>query len=690
MKTKHTIWFVLFTLLLMLLTSCKADQQTPEAISIPAGDTDREPVSVEMQFPPAEITNDEGGPAYITGEVAYTYPFFTAGVAEPIVILEDQAGFVDRDRNFIFPIESQVLGQLTSDFYESPFSYNVTLPLIPRGTQRDVDNDGETDDGVMIYAVAYWTNTWGDAYLERRDQAGGGWSSAYASTRISDDRDNYLEVYGGKYVIYAVDGNQGFPSGFGEDGLLFTDDDPIVQIPQGWTVVDMDQEPFTFDRSREADIDLLEPESIALSDFSSLPYSEAFDAMLEKMRREYAFTEYKGIDWNALGSEFRPRFEAAEENGDMQAYFLALRDFLWSIPDGHIGMDITALASLIQDEIFGGLGMAAEELSDGRVLVNFLIEDGPADKAGIQIGAEITAIDGTPIDKVISETVPWSSPFSTEHAKRLEQLAYALRFPMDKQVTVAYTNPGASVSDAKMTTVMEFDSLYANSPYANVTGFELPVEYEILDNGLAYVRITTFFDNELLTIQLWERMMEELNEYGIPGLIIDMRANGGGNGYLANQMAAYFFDEEYIIGNTSYYDDSIDDFYSDPGDESQFFLPREELRYYGDIVVIVGPACASACEFFSYDMTIEDRATIVGHYPTAGLGGSVEDFAMPEFMTIRFTIGRAVNAEGEIHIEGIGVVPDVTVPITQETFNAVYLNGEDVLLDAAAEILLGN
>ncbi len=666
MKTKHAIWFVLFTLLAMLLTSCKTDQKT------------------------AKIVNDEGGSVYITGEVAYTNPFFTLGVAEPIVILEDQAGFVERERDFIFPVESQVLGQITSDFYESPFSYSLTLPLIPRGTQRDVDNDGKADDGVMIFAVAYWTNTWGDAYLERRDQAGGGWSSAYASTRISDDRDHYLEVYGGKYVIFATDGNQGFPSGFGEDDLLFTDDDPIVQIPQGWTVVDMDQEPFTFDRSREADIDLLEPESIALSDFSSLPYPEAFDAMLEKMRTEYAFTEYKGIDWDALSSEFRPRFEAAEENGDTEAYSLALRDFLWSIPDGHVSMDITVLGSLIQREIIGGLGMAAEELSDGRVLVNFLLEDGPAAIAGIQIGAEITAIDGVPINEVISANVPWSSPFSTEHTKRLEQLLFALRFPGNKQVTVAYTNPYGTAKVATPTTEVEFESLYANSPYADITGFELPVEYEILDSGLAYVKITGFLDNELLTIQLWERMMEELNEYDIPGLIIDMRVNGGGNGYLADQMAAYFFEEEHVIGNTSYYDDSIDDFYADPGDEDQFFLPREELRYDGDIVVIVGPGCASACEFFSYDMTIEDRATIVGHYPTAGLGGSVEDFLMPENLSIRFTIGRAVNAEGEIHIESIGVVPDVTVPITQETFNSVYLDGEDVLLDTAVKVLLGN
>ena len=41
-----------------------------------------------------------------------------------------------------------------------------------------------------------------------------------------------------------------FPSGFGADNKLFTDDDPLVRLPAGYTVVNMDTTPFTFDRSR--------------------------------------------------------------------------------------------------------------------------------------------------------------------------------------------------------------------------------------------------------------------------------------------------------------------------------------------------------------------------------------------------------------------------------------------------------
>jgi len=641
----------------------------------------------ESGFPAAEIQNEEGGPVIVTGQVVYTNPFFTAGVAEPVVILEDQAGFVDRDRNFLIPVESQVLGQITSDFFESPFTYSLNMPVEPSGTLRDVDHDGQSDTGVMVYAVAYWTNAFGDPYLERRDQYGGGWSSAYASTRVSDDRDNYLEVFGGSYLVYAPDNRQGFPSGFGADGRLFTDDDPIVALPPGWTLVNLDSDLFVFDRSRRPQIELYEPEGAALVDFSGMSYTEAFDAMLEKFRTEYAFTAYKGIDWEALSSAFRPRFEQAEQRRDSNAYALALRDFLWSVPDAHVGMDLTPLYGMVYDEISGGLGLSIRELDDGRVLAAFVLDGGPAEEAGIAFGAQILELNGQPIEDVLDANVPWSSPFSTETAHRLEQLRFALRFPVEADVRVTYRNPGGTPTTTTLVAAPEFDSFDFTDPFSATTGFELPVEFYVLDSGYGYVSIYSFFDNQILTVQLWERMIQAFNDSDVPGLVIDLRSNSGGSGFLADQMAAYFFEDELVLGNTGYYDDSIGDFFFDPGDENTFFLPRQDLRYRGDVTLIIGPSCVSACEFFAYDMTLQDRATIVGEYPTAGAGGSVEDFLMPDDISVRFTIGRAVDAQGEIHIEGVGVVPDVRVPVTEQNLRAIFLEGRDVVLEQAIEAL---
>lgn len=654
------------------------ENPTPEPTAVPAE------TEANLPGPRAEIVNDEGGPVSITGEVAYTAPFFTLGVAAPLVILEDQAGFVDRDKDYIFPVESQTLGQITSDFYESPFSYSIALPIEPQGGIRDVDNDGEEDLGVQIFAIAYWNNTFGDPFLEERDLGGGGWSTAYASTRVSEDPDKEREIVGGTYLVYAIDDQQGFPSGFGEDGLLFTEDDPIVTLPAGYTLVNMDTDPFTFDRSRHPVVDLIEPEGAALVDYSDLSYTEAFDALVDQLTNEYAFTEYKGIDWEALRAQFKPRFEEADANHDALAYRRALRDFAWSIPDGHVAGPF--ITEDFRQDVLGGVGMAIYELDDGRILVNFLLDGSPAANAGIQLGAEIVAMNGEPISDFVDNTISWFAPYSTPHTERLDKLLFATRFPVGTEVSVEYINPGETTSQtAKLTAVNELESYFFWFEDEERDGFELPVEYQLLDNGVGYVQIFSFSDNDLLTVQLWERMITNMKENDVSSLIVDMRANGGGRGFLADQMAAYFFDEPLVLGQSGFWDDERGEFYFDPDYQNEFILPSEDLRYHGDVVVLVGPDCASACEFFSFDMTLNGRATIIGQYPTAGLGGSIDQVAMPEDETFTFTQGRAVDPDGNIHIEGVGVVPDIRVPVTADTLFAE----EDAVLETAVRYLLG-
>jgi C-terminal processing protease CtpA/Prc len=628
-----------------------------------------------------------GGPKIVTGKVTYTNTFFTAGVAEPEVILEDEGGFVTRNRKFLIPIQSQVIGQITSDFYTSPFTYSLSLPAEPNGTLHDVAHDGNQSTGVMVFAVAYWTNTWGDPYLEKRDQGGGGWSSDYASTKVSDNRDTYLEVYGGKYLVYAPDDKEQFPSGFGADKKLFTNDDPLMKIQAGWSVVNLDTTPFSIDRSETPTIDLYESTSSALDDFSKLSYTQAFDKMVDKFTKQYAWTQLKNIDWTATAAEFRPRFADAEKNNDPHAYALALRDFLWSIPDTHIGFDESSLQKDFQTDTAGGLGFAIRETDDGKIIANFILKGGPADKAGMKWGAEIISLDGKPTNDVVNATVPWSSPFSNPIIKRLQQLRYATRFTLDKgQVVVKFQNPGGSQQTANLAVVNETDSFSSASFYAGEPQTQLPVDFSILPDGFGYIKISSFLDNDVLSIQVWERAIKYFNDNKIPGVILDMRHNGGGNGWLADQMAAYFFDKETVVGNTAYYNKGSGTFYMDPGDQTSMIPPPANLQYSGPVAVMVGPACASACEFFSYDMTVNNRATIVGQYPTEGAGGSVEDFIMPENTQVQLTIGRAVDANGNIHLEGKGVVPTVKVPVTADTLQK-QANGEDVVLEAAEKAL---
>jgi C-terminal processing protease CtpA/Prc len=175
-------------------------------------------------------------------------------------------------------------------------------------------------------------------------------------------------------------------------------------------------------------------------------------------------------------------------------------------------------------------------------------------------------------------------------------------------------------------------------------------------------------------IQLWERAIGIMNASKIPGVIIDMRHNHGGDGWLAQQMAAYFFDKDTYYGTSS--------IYNSPGNDSSMIVPQKDLQYDGKVVLMVGPDCVSACEFFARGMTIDNRATVVGQYSSAGGGGSVDLFEMPDQIFINMPIGKTEDADGNIVIEGVGIVPTVKVPVTVSTVLAAA-KGADVVLEAA-------
>jgi len=629
--------------------------------------------------PPAEIVNDEGGPLRLVGETDYTFPNFDIFFYEPFIVMSDAVALVERDPYYETNEEAQVFGKILDDAFNPPFNYELSLPIEPRAELRNIANINPDDPGVMIFAVGIAQNMIDDPFQQERDFITG----LLSSVILSPEREDILEVIGGQLLIWSPDDQQGFPSGYGEDGRLFTDDDPIVILPQGYTVVDMNQEPFIFDRSQVASVPLNEPEEIEANDFSNLSYVEAFDEMIELFRREYAFTEYKGLDWDAISEELRPRVEEAQADGDTAAFRRVIRDFAWSIPDGHIFAPVDNADFNLAIE--GGLGLAIRELDDGRVIVNFLTPGGPAEEAGIELRAEIVEINDQPIADAIESTQAWSAPFSTQDFRRLQQLRYVTRYPIDmEEIVVVYRNPGDDeTTEVALPLVPEQDSFSFSSFNVGLTGTELPIEFRILDNGYGYIRIYSFSDDLPLTFRLWERALATMRANGVPGIVIDMRQNSGGSAYMADQLPAYFFDEELVTGYTAYYSERFDEFYYNEEFPAEFVLPPEEDRYAGALAVLVAPACQSACESFSYNMTLQDRAAVVGHYTTSGLGGSVVPVFLPDGITTSITDGRGLDANGEINIEGIGVPPTIRVPVDEET---LFSDG-DPLLDAAIEYL---
>lgn len=635
------------------------------------------PRATPTALPPPPVRPDADHPdepVAITGEIPFTSPFFLDTTAEPFVMLEDQAGFVQRDREFVFSLESQVIGPV--EFIDDQtLRYSLSLPIVPQGTFVDVDNDAEDDAGVQVFAVAYWSNTWGDPFIEPRD--GEGWSNAYASTLTDPDRDN--EIVGGTLVVWAADDDQAFPSGFGEDGLLFTEDDPAASIPAGYSLVELDSEPFRVFKEPQPRIDLVEGE-VAVNDYSERSFVDAFAAMFEKASQEYPFTEEKDVDWEALWDQFQPRVADAETP---EGFYRAIRDFTYEIPDGHVGVSFNGPVFL--EEQGGGFGLLVAELSDGQVIATHVLPETPAMAAGLEPGAEILEWNGQPVSEAIDSVQPFFGPYSTDHHRRLDQVLFLTRVPPGTEVDVTFRNPGDSAEEeVTMTAEPELETFFLSLPNLNLDELALPVEGEVLDDsGLGYIQITTFSEDYNMMARLWQKHVESLIDNEIPGLVIDLRTNGGGSSGLSLDFAGYFFEDPLTLYRRTYYNERTDSF------EPQG-LPSEvepgPLFYDGPLAVLVSPNCVSACEGFAYALQQTGRAVLVGHYPTAGAFGEVGrgQYELPAELSMQFPTGRPENLDGELIIEGVGLEPDVLVPVTEGS----ALGLEDAVLEAAVAALL--
>lgn len=624
---------------------------------------------------PIQITQDNSQePVFISGSIEYSSPFFINSFAEPFVMLEDQAGFVNRNKDFQFRLQSQIIGpvEIVDD---EELQYYLSLPSVPQGTFVDVDQNKQTDQGIQVFAIAYWSNTWGDPFLEPRD--GTGWSTAYAST-ITDPENEY-EITGGTLIVWAPDMDQQFPTGFGVDGLLFTEDDPTASISAGYNLVELNEEPFRFFKEQNPSINLVEG-VVAMNDLSDLDYGEAFEAMFNKVSQEYPFTVEKQIDWQSLRSEFLNRAEKAKDD---EGFFRVVQEFSQSLPDGHANVSFNG--DVFYEQYGGGFGLLLTELSNGKVIATEVIPDLPADAAGILPGAEIVLWDGEPVSEAISRVKPGFGPYSTQHTHRIAQTGFLTRTEPQTTIAITYINPNESIEKkSSLKSTSEYETVFRLISVFSDDLLALPIEGKMLNEGeIGYIRITTFSDDYQLMARLWEHYIIGLQEEQVPAVIIDLRHNGGGSLGLALDFAGYFFDEEISLYRSAYYSHKTETFeYSkDPAT-----LRPSPVTYDGVIAVLIGPDCVSACEGFAYALSYGGRAILVGHYPTAGAFGEVGrgQYKLPGDISLQFPTGRPETLDGKLFIEGQGVLPEIVVPVTLES-----ASGEaDTVLEAAIRALL--
>jgi C-terminal processing protease CtpA/Prc len=329
-----------------------------------------------------------------------------------------------------------------------------------------------------------------------------------------------------------------------------------------------------------------------------------------------------------------------------------------------------------------GYGFAIRELDDGTAIVVFVTAGGPAEAAGMKVGAQLTEFNGKPAAEAIGEVVPYSGPFSLELSRRYQQARYLLRAPAGTEASVTFANPNEAAQTVTLQSVSERDSFGFTSIRKGSDPNALPVESRILTSGIGYIKINSNYDDLQLIIRLFQRALTIFEFNQVPGVIIDMRQNGGG---APLGLAGFLTGHDITLGQLEYFSDKTGQF--EPDGTPTVFYPNQEQYQFAKLAVLVGQACASACELESYGFSQVPGAMVVGMYPTAGVEAEVSrgQFILPDGIGFQAPTGRFVNPDGSLFLEGSGVQPTIKVPINADT----VLAADDVELRSAEAAILG-
>jgi carboxyl-terminal processing protease len=427
------------------------------------------------------------------------------------------------------------------------------------------------------------------------------------------------------------------------------------------------------------------------ADFSDRSWSQAFAGLTEQLKAYYPFTAHKRIDWDALAAEYAPRIADAQARHDTTAYYRALREFAWRIGDGHVGIegDDQGLAAA---EVGGSYGLTLLRLDDGRLVVSGLIADGPAAQAGIQLGAEIVGWNGATSARALAQTpILWSEyPPATTEGRVLQQVRFLSRGPVGAQADVTFRNRGAVAPQvARLTAIAAVLEQHGDMGPASLV--RSAVESRLLPSGYGYIRVNDeiphlagFPDDEMR--QAVGRFAAE----GVPGVIVDVRSNLGGESKLAAAILAPFQPAARLYQYLGLLDPATRKFR--PVTNVPLLIEPAQSQYHGPVAVLIDNYSHSSAEDIALFLKDLPNATVVGLSGTAGAGGTSEiDVQLPGDYTFAFPKAQSLDANFTIQIEGDatgtgGVAPDVRVPLDDAAADALGA-GRDIVLEQAEATL---
>lgn len=228
---------------------------------------------------------------------------------------------------------------------------------------------------------------------------------------------------------------------------------------------------------------------------------------------------------------------------------------------------------------------------------------------------------------------------------------------------------GEEGTEVVLTIVREGESDYLQIPVTRRKVESPTVESEMLEDGMAYIQITEFDD---VTVDQFADALAVAKGSDMEGLIIDLRANPGGNLNAVVDIAQMLLPEGLVVYTQDKYGKRVE--YTCDG-KRQLEVP---------LVVLIDMNSASASEILAGAVKDYGIGTLVGT-TTFGKGIVQQIIPFSDGSAVKLTISSYFTPNGN-NIHGIGVEPDVECEFDGEA----YYNTEDAYdnqLEKAKEVL---
>lgn len=200
------------------------------------------------------------------------------------------------------------------------------------------------------------------------------------------------------------------------------------------------------------------------------------------------------------------------------------------------------------------------------------------------------------------------------------------------------------------------------------------VRTKMLDNGIAYVRISSF---DVGTDAEFIRKFEELDVSQIKGLILDLRSNSGGTLDSVVGVADYLMSEGTIVSVK----------YTDGTEEKK--LSDADHAFGRPICVLINEGTASAAELLAGGLRDNNQAKLIGQN-SFGKGVVGQSFYIDSQSAVLLTIGEYFLPGGE-NIHRVGLKPDFEVALENQTMSVFLMDqSDDMQLQKAIEELKPN